>query len=184
MCIRDSIKAARKEAAAELKKARKEFTTEIVSVVAVVKNQETKLQGQIEIVSTEIQDNKVQQAKVNRKVDAELRRVLKLSDTNNEEGRKARGAIRHIITMHKQEAKQERDALAAKAKKDLRKTRSTMAKLRRDAAIDLSKASKKLSNALAAQVRQQQAAMDKNKAALSKAKINSAQALKLSLIHI
>merc|ERR1711968_305119 len=172
------IKAARKEAAAELKKARKEFTTEIVSVVAVVKNQETKLQGQIEIVSTEIQDNKVQQAKVNRKVDAELRRVLKLSDTNNEEGRKARGAIRHIITMHKQEAKQERDALAAKAKKDLRKTRSTMAKLRRDAAIDLSKASKKLSNALAAQVRQQQAAMDKNKAALSKAKINSAQALK------
>merc|ERR1712216_1051127 len=122
-----NIKAARKEAAAELKKARKEFTTEIVSVVAVVKNQETKLQGQIEIVSTEIQDNKVQQAKVNRKVDAELRRVLKLSDTNNEEGRKARGAIRHIITMHKQEAKQERDALAAKAKKDLRKTRSTMA---------------------------------------------------------
>merc|ERR1711968_242056 len=43
------IKAARKEAAAELKKARKEFTTEIVSVVAVVKNQETKLQGQIRL---------------------------------------------------------------------------------------------------------------------------------------
>jgi len=172
------IKAARKEAAIELKAAKKKFTTEIVSVTAVIKKQETKLQGQIEIVSTEIVSNKVKQSKTNRKVDGELRRILKLSDTNNTEGRKARGEIRRIISQHKREAKQERDALAAKAKTALRKTRSKMAKLRRDAATDLSKASKKLGDALAGQVKQQQEAMTENHALLTKATFNSAQALK------
>jgi len=172
------IAAARAEAASELSAARKKFTTEIVSINSVIKNQETKLAGAIEVVSTEHVNNKQAQAQVNRHLDAEVAKILKLSDTNDTEGRKERGQIRALIVDHKAAAKAERDALEKSATDRLRKARSHMAKLRNDAAVDLSDASAKLGNALTNAKVMQDQRMKSADAALTSAKVSSAASLK------
>lgn len=172
------IAAARAEAATELAAARKAFTTEIVSINSVIKNQETKLAGAIEVVSTEHVNNKQAQAQVNRHLDAEVAKVLALSDTNDTEGRKERGQIRALIVSHKAAAKAERDALQKSATTKLRKARSLMAKLRNDAAVDLSTATSELGNALANAKQVQDAEISNLKGALSKAKVSTAASLK------
>jgi hypothetical protein len=167
-----SIKLARKEAYGEVVQARKAFTTGMAAIVSSIKDQETRLQGEIEIVGTEVASYKAQQIKVNRKVDGELKRILKLSDTRYKESRKARGAIRRILNEHKAVAYAERNALAKSTKTSLRKLRAYQSKLRREAAEDLSKATKTLYGALEVHKGEQKKAHKKMHTALGNAKIN------------
>merc|ERR1711998_412729 len=60
------ISAARKEAANEVATARKMFSTSLASVTAAVKDQETRLSGEIQVVSGEVMSHKAAQIRVNR----------------------------------------------------------------------------------------------------------------------
>jgi len=167
-----NIKMAQEEAYAQVLEARKGFTTSIVSINSAIKDQETRLTGEIEIVSTEVKSQKQTQKEINRKVNLELDRILKLSDTRNSEARKARGSIRKLFEEHKTVAAQERNALAKATEGRLTKLRSHMAGLRREAAEDLSKASKGLYEALSKAQTEQETSYKGLKGALAKAKLS------------
>merc|ERR1711998_311192 len=109
----------------------------------------------------------------NRKVDLELKRILKLSGTRAAEARKARASVRKLFYEHKNIALKERNTLAKSTQTKLTKLRSHMASLRRDAAKDLSKATKSLSIAVGKAVTEQQVTYAGLKGALAKAKLNT-----------
>jgi len=164
---------AKKEAYAEVIESRKAFTTGIVGITAAIKDQETRLTGEIEIVGTEVASNAAQQKAVNRKVDAEMKRLLSLSDTRAKEARKARGQIRRVLDEHKAVAAKERKALADSTEKELAKLRSKMAAARREAAVDLTKATKGLYEAVSTAEEDQKKEFKNLKGALAKAKLST-----------
>jgi hypothetical protein len=170
--------AARKAASEELAAARKDFTTEIVGITASIKNQETKLSASIALVSTETGNMKRINAQVNRKIQAEIKRVFKLSDTNNEEGRKERGQLRKLIAEHKILALNERNALAKRTSEEFTKVRGELAQSRNDAAADLTAATKKLNLAMLEQKEKQNLEYEGLKGALAKAQLATADAVK------
>jgi hypothetical protein len=165
------IDAARKQAAKQVDDSRKEFTASIVGIVSTIKEQETRITGLIQEVGTEVASLKSQQKEINDKTDAELKRILTLSDTRFTEARKARGAIRKVIDEHKAVAYNERNALAKHAEEELRKARAYQARLRREAAEDLTKATKELYGSLSVQANEQKKAVNGMKAGLKTAKL-------------
>merc|ERR1712159_444909 len=72
------INAARKEAAKQVSDARKTFATSLASLTASVKDQETRLAGDIEVVAALELSNKAEQIRVNRRAAAELKRIRDL----------------------------------------------------------------------------------------------------------
>jgi len=169
------VKLAQDAAYLEVVAARKAFTSGIVGINSAIKDQETRLTGDIELISTEVQSRKVQQKNINRKVDLELKRILKLSNTQNTEARKARGAIRKIFEEHKAVAAKEREALAKSTQGSLTKLRSKMAADRRQAAEDLTKASKALYGAVSTFEEKQQEVHTGLQATLGAAKMGVAE---------
>merc|ERR1719352_1977560 len=75
-----NLRAARNQAARQVAQARKTFTTQIVRVTSEVKNLETRLTGEIAVVSGQVISNRANQIRVNRRTQAELRRINKLSN--------------------------------------------------------------------------------------------------------
>jgi len=143
-----NIKAAREQAGKQVKEGRAAFTSAFVSVVSTVKEMETRITANIQIVGTEVASLKAQQVTINRKTDAELKRISDLSDTRFKEGRKARGALRKVIEDHKAVAYNERKALEKSVTKNLKALRSFQAKKRGEVAADLTKATKGLYSTL------------------------------------
>jgi len=172
------LDAAKKAAADEVEAARKEFTTGIVAITATIKDQETRLEGEIEIVGTEVRSTKAAQMKINKHVDGELKRILELSDTSNSEARKARGAIRKVIDEHKAIAKQERDALAETTKTSLRKLRAHQAHLREEAATELSDATGKLYDSLSQHADSQKTKHNEMSGHLNQAVLNTEEKMR------
>merc|ERR1711998_404658 len=84
------ISAARKEAASEVAQARKSFSTSLAAVTAAVKDQETRLSGEIQVVSGELLSHKASQIRVNRHTQAELKRITKLANARHSESVRAR----------------------------------------------------------------------------------------------
>merc|ERR1719453_1190232 len=77
------LAAAKAEAAAEVSAARKSFATSIAAVTSAVKDQETRLAGEIQVVSGEVISHKAGQLRVNRRTQAELKRISKLANERN-----------------------------------------------------------------------------------------------------
>merc|ERR1712216_686656 len=82
---------ARKQAFLQVQQARKGFTTQLSGIVSSVKDQETRLQGEIAVVSSEVASNKASQIRINRKLDAEKRRITKIMDSRHSSSMKWRG---------------------------------------------------------------------------------------------
>merc|ERR1712054_600588 len=78
-----NINAARAEAARQVLAARKTFATSIVRTIASVKDQESRLSGEIAVVSGEVARDKAVQMRVNRRTQAELKRIRKLSNKHH-----------------------------------------------------------------------------------------------------
>merc|ERR1711998_435235 len=98
------ISAARKEAASEVAQARKSFSTSLAAVTAAVKDQETRLSG-------EVLSHKASQIRVNRHTQAELKRITKLANARHSESVRARGKLRAILNENKRAAHEEVVAL-------------------------------------------------------------------------
>merc|ERR1719316_654739 len=137
-----NIAAARAQSAKQVSDARKTFATSIARTVASVKDQETRLSG-------EVARNRAIQLRVNRRTNAELARITKLSNLRHSASIRARGKLRALLDENKRAAAEEVRALNKLFNNKLSKIRRRAAKDRIEAARDLSKASQRLYSKLA-----------------------------------
>merc|ERR1712096_175591 len=144
-----NIAAAKGAASAAVAFARKDFSTQIVSLTASVKNQETRLRGEIAVVSGEIISNRAAQARVNRRVNGELNRIVKVSNTRASSSARARGKLRSLMNANKRAASEEVGSLAKRTRMQLSMLRGKMAHYRRTAAKNLSSTTKRLYTSIA-----------------------------------
>merc|ERR1712139_628029 len=139
-----NIAAARAQAAKQVSDARKTFATSIAATVSAVKDQETRLSGEIAVVSGEVARNRAIQLRVNRRTNAELARITKLSNLRHSASIRARGKLRALLDENKRAASEEVNALNKLFVNKLSKIRRRAASDRIEAARDLSKASQRL----------------------------------------
>merc|ERR1719181_969748 len=163
-----NIAAARKKAADEVAAARKAFATSIAAVTSSIKDQETRLAGEIQVVSGEVMSHKAAQIRVNRRTQAELKRIMKLSDSRHSTSIRARGKLGKILNENKRAAAEEVKALDGLFKGKLAKIRAQAAANSLAAARDLSKASKGMYGRLARDQLQLTAVNVANAAAIAK----------------
>merc|ERR1711998_401425 len=121
------IKAAREEAATQVKTARKDFATDLAVLTAEIKSMETRLHGDIQVVAGEVVSHKAAQAVVNRHTKSELERIEKLMNDRKSESKKARGKLRQILDENKRAAAEEVKALDGLFKTKIAKIRSQAA---------------------------------------------------------
>merc|ERR1712216_558081 len=152
-----NINAARIAAAKDVSNARKYFTTEIVALTSKIKQQESRLRGDIQVVSSMVISDRAAQIKINRAVWAERTKIVKLANKRHSSNVRARGMLRKLMDQNKAAAKEEVAALAKHSYAALAKTRHRQARLVRAFAKDLTKATTKLHRTLnAASANQEQ----------------------------
>jgi len=118
-------------------------------VTSEVKDLETRLSGEIAVVSGEVVSNRAAQMRVNRRTGAELKRITKLANDRHSASVRARGKLRKLLDENKRAAAQEVKALAASTKRAVSAVRSQAARNAQDAAKDLTRATKKMYSKLA-----------------------------------
>merc|ERR1712159_345171 len=142
------IKAARKEAAKQVSDARKTFSTSLAALTASVKDQETRLAGDIEVVAALELSNKAMQIRTNDHTKKELARIMRLVNDNTSHSKRARGKIRDLLNENKRAAHEEVAALDKLFEDKIAKIRSKAAANSLEAARDLTDATKKMYNTL------------------------------------
>lgn len=115
------IKAAREEASAETAAARQDFSTGLVTLDMKISEMDEFLTREIQNVAGILADHKVTQGIVNRHVQAEISRIQHLMNTQFSESKRARGKLRQIMDLFKQQAHEEVQALAAVFKDKIQK---------------------------------------------------------------
>jgi len=120
-----------------------------VPTVAMVKNQESRLSGEIAVVSGEVASNKAIQLRVNRRTAAELKRITKLSNDRHSASIRARGKLRALLDENKRAASEEVKALDKLFVGKLSKIRRKAMQNSEEAARDLAKQSQRLYGKLA-----------------------------------
>merc|ERR1712093_408617 len=138
------LASARRQATNQVRQLRKDFATQMATVTAEVKNVETRLVGEIAVVSGEAISNRANQMRVNRRVSAELKRIVRVSDRRFSASKRARGKLKLLMDENKAAAAAEVKALSTSLKNKLAKARSRNARNRREMAKDLSGATKAL----------------------------------------
>merc|ERR1711998_484081 len=106
-----NIAAARAQSSKQVSDARKTFATSIARTVSSVKDQETRLSGEIAVVSGEVARNRAIQLRVDRRTTAELKRITKLSNLRHSASIRARGKLRALLDENKRAASEEVKAL-------------------------------------------------------------------------
>jgi hypothetical protein len=172
------LAAARTQATSQVQQLRKDFATQMATVTAQVKNVETRLVGEIAVVSGEVISNKANQIRVNRRVAAELKRVVRVSDRRFSASKRARGKLKLLMDENKAAASAEVKALSKSLKHKLSKARGRNARNRREMAKDLSQATRTLYERMSNQQKRQEAASKALRGATAAAAMASANALK------
>merc|ERR1712054_355301 len=144
-----NIADARAKASADVGAARKAMTSAFVGLTASIKEQETRLMGDIQVVSAMIVSDKASQVRINKRVSAEIKKIVKLENGRHSESVRARGKLKALMDENKRAAAEETAALAKASAAALAKTRSQAAAYKRSFAKDLTKATKKLYGAIA-----------------------------------
>jgi hypothetical protein len=143
------IKAARAEARKQVMDARSDFAESLNGLTAKIKKMDTKLTGEVMVVSGEVISFKALQAGVNRHVSAEINRIEKKMNLNHSVSKKARGKLRRILDENKRAAHEETKQLGNLFRGKIASIRSEAASDTLAAKRDLSKASEKMYEALA-----------------------------------
>merc|ERR1711970_910518 len=141
--VRD-IANARREAAARVKAARAEFKVGIYALTATVNAQVQKTNKRISDLSSVVNKNKLEQAKVNANVNAEVKRMIALGNKRYKEHLKKDRELKRLIDKNKAENTARMDAMAASYAARLDKVRATMKKNRAHATYMLAKETSKL----------------------------------------
>merc|ERR1711998_448927 len=172
------LSAARSQATKQVQQLRKDFATQMATVTSEVKRVETRLVGEIAVVSGEVISNKANQIRVNRRVAKELKRVVRVSDRRYSASKRARGKLKLLMDENKAAASAEVKALSKSLKHKLSKARGRNARNRREMAKDLSQATRTLYERMSNQQKRQQAAHKALRGATAAAAMASANALK------
>merc|ERR1712227_1086776 len=172
------LNAARTQATNQVRQLRKDFATQMATVTSEVKNVETRLVGEIAVVSGEVISNKANQIRVNRRVAAELKRVVRVSDRRYSASKRARGKLKLLMDENKAAASAEVKALSTSLKTKLAKARGRNARNRREMAKDLSQATRTLYERMSNMQKRNEANTAALRGATAAAAMASANALK------
>merc|ERR1711970_1510290 len=172
------LNSARRQATNQVRQLRKDFATQMATVTAEVKNVETRLVGEIAVVSGEVISNRANQMRVNRRVSAELKRIVRVSDRRFSASKRARGKLKLLMDENKAAAAAEVKALSVSLKNKLAKARSRNARNRREMAKDLSGATKALYERMSNMQKRNARNAAALRSATSAASLASANALK------
>merc|ERR1712036_67510 len=134
------LSAARAQATNQVRQLRKDFATQMVTVTAEAKNVETRLVGEIAVVSGEVISDRANQLRVNRRVSSELKRIVRVSDRRFSASKRARGKLKLLMDENKAAASAEVKALSTSLKSKLAKARGRNARNRREMAKALAAA--------------------------------------------
>merc|ERR1711998_629979 len=106
-----NMKVARKAAFYEVKAAKEGFTTQLFALMEIIQNQETKLQGMIQVVAGEVRTPSAQAAKISQIIKAEVAHIERTVDAGHVESSKYKGKVRAAIEQHRHIAVHERKML-------------------------------------------------------------------------
>merc|ERR1712216_1044618 len=138
------IAAAKAEAKARVAAARTEFKTKINLLRATVKQQVAKTNARITQLSGQVNKNKLEQAKVNANVHAEMNRMIKVGNKRYQEHLKKDHELKALIKSNKAATDARLKAMADHYSTELDKVRATMKKNRAHASHMLAKETGKL----------------------------------------
>merc|ERR1712159_588008 len=172
------LSAASQEAAHQVSEFRKEFGNQIIVATSELEKTQQKLVDSIAKVSGEVISLKANQIRVNRRVDAELARVEKLSNDRHTESKTARGKLRQIMDENKEAAAAEVAELRGELKVKLQKARQQNEDNAKEMAADLTTATSAFYEKLSAQQKAQQKATGELNAATAAATAAAAADLK------
>merc|ERR1712054_4251 len=144
-----NIKAARAAATKQVRDARKSFATRIATTTSSIKDQESRLLGEIKLVGEELLSFKASQLRVNRRTTAEMKRITTLANLRNSQSVRARGKLRALLDANKKAAHEEVKALNALFTRKLASVRTEATQDARQAGRDLRAATGKLYGKLA-----------------------------------
>jgi len=169
------IVAAKAEASEQVKQARKDFATELAAVTAQIKEMDSRITGEVQVIATEVISHKAAQHRVNVHVTSEIKRIEDLVNDKSTKNKVARGAIREMMDKNKHLAAQEVKALDTLFKGKISKIRSEAAADYVAAKKDLTEETEKMYGRMAKAQRDQ---MAKNEDAATNIKEFSAESLK------
>lgn len=142
--VQKNIKVLKANTRAAVRFAKKNFTTKLMALTTMVKDQETRLKGEIAVVTGNIKGTRRDQLAVNKKVSREIANIVKTANQYNSASKRARGKLRAILNANKKTAAAEVAALAKTSNLAIALMRSKQAALRRKAAKNLTRATKAL----------------------------------------
>merc|ERR1711977_490066 len=175
-----NIRAVRASATRAVSFARKQMNTKIVSLTSEIKASESRLKGEISIVSGEVMRDRQAQIRVNRRVNKEMGMIINTANVRHSQSKRARGKLRAILNANKAAAAQEVAALAKKTRFACAMLRGQMARTRRSAARSLSSATQRLHRKMNAASAAQMAIVAGQHAALRGAAAAAKSALKVA----
>merc|ERR1719271_160719 len=129
-----NIAAVRAKSTAAVAFARRQMTTRIVALTASIKESETRLMGEVRVVSGEVTSDKAAQIRVNRRVNKEMGFIVKTANVRHSQSNRARGKLRAILNANKAAAAEEVAALAKRTRFSLAMLRGRHASYRQSAA--------------------------------------------------
>merc|ERR1719161_2878523 len=135
--------------AKQVRDARKSFATRIATTTSSIKDQESRLLGEIKLVGEELLSFKASQLRVNRRTTAEMKRITTLANLRNSQSVRARGKLRALLDANKKAAHEEVKALNALFTRKLASVRTKATQDARQAGRDLRAATGKLYGKLA-----------------------------------
>merc|ERR1712093_139764 len=144
-----NIAAAKEEAKARVAAAKTEFKTKINLLRATVKQQVAKTNARVTQLSGVVNKNKLEQAKVNANVNAEMDRMIKIGNKRYQEHLKKDAELKALIKSNKAATDARLKAMADHYAAELDKVRATMRKNRAHASHMLAKETGKLYAAIA-----------------------------------
>merc|ERR1719163_1174527 len=174
------ISDAKKEAAARVNAARTEFKVGLMKTAATARRQTAKLNARVTTLQHTVTRNKLEQARVNRNVHAELGRMVKLGNKRYNEHIKKDKELRHLMAKNKSETLRRMKRMADSFQMKMGKIRHQMKKDRRHQANNLRRATNKLYGTLAKNAEMQRAANRKQMAATRRARRDAADSLRQS----
>merc|ERR1711959_231583 len=144
-----NIKAARAAATKQVRNARKSFATRIGTTTTAIKDQESRLLGEIKLVGEELTTFKASQLRVNRRTTAEMKRITKMANLRESLSQRARGKLRRLLDANKKAAHEEVKALNSLFTRKLSAVRTKATQDARQAGRDLRASTAKMYGTLA-----------------------------------
>merc|ERR1711959_522893 len=172
------LAAAKRESDARIAAAKKEFKMNLLNLGATVRHQVAKLNSRVTQLQGVVTKNRLEQARVNRNVNAEMKRMIKLGNHREEVLAKKNKALHGIIAKNKAEVEHKMQMMAKQFYLQIAKIRKRAAKDRKYQERRLSKTTGKLFAVLAKNQQAQEAANKKLTEASRRARLDADEALR------